>query len=88
MADGSPRTPIVMDAAADRLYIIDARNGVERRILLDWIHSTSGDEEPAWASLDIDIPAFATDNDLPTGTSAGTTARLGRALAEVITADL
>ncbi|MFZ5727499.1 MAG: glycerol-3-phosphate 1-O-acyltransferase [Pseudomonadota bacterium] len=42
------------DAAADRLYIIDARNGVERRILLDWIHSTSGDEEPAWASLDIE----------------------------------
>ena len=54
MADGSPRTPIVTDAAADRLYIIDARNGVERRILLDWIHSTSGDEEPAWASLDIE----------------------------------
>jgi len=54
VADGSPRTPIVTDAAADRLYIIDARNGVERRILLDWIHSTSGDEEPAWASLDIE----------------------------------
>lgn len=54
MADGTPRTPIVMEDAADRLYIIDARNGVERRILLDWIHATSGDEEPAWASLDIE----------------------------------
>ncbi len=58
MADGSPRTPIVTDAAADRLYIIDARNGVERRILLDWIHATSndsgGDDEPGWASLDIE----------------------------------
>lgn len=54
MADGTPRTGIVAEQAADRLYIIDARNGVERRILLDWIHSTSGDEEPAWASLDIE----------------------------------
>ncbi len=58
MADGTPRTGIVAEQAADRLYIIDARNGVERRILLDWIHSTSndlgGDDEPAWASLDIE----------------------------------
>ncbi|MBJ7500929.1 MAG: glycerol-3-phosphate 1-O-acyltransferase [Sphingopyxis sp.] len=54
MADGTPRTPIVAEQAADRLYIIDARNGVERRILLDWIHSTSGDDEPVWASLDIE----------------------------------
>lgn len=54
MADGTPRTPILAEQAADQLYIIDARNGVERRILLDWIHSTSGDDEPAWASLDIE----------------------------------
>jgi glycerol-3-phosphate O-acyltransferase len=54
VADGTPRTGIVAEQAADRLYIIDARNGVERRILLDWIHSTSGDDEPAWASLDIE----------------------------------
>ncbi|PZQ21678.1 MAG: glycerol-3-phosphate 1-O-acyltransferase [Sphingopyxis macrogoltabida] len=54
MADGTPRTPIVAEQAVDRLYIIDARHGVERRILLDWIHSTSGDGEPAWASLDIE----------------------------------
>ncbi|HET6524727.1 glycerol-3-phosphate 1-O-acyltransferase [Sphingopyxis sp.] len=54
MADGTPRNPIVAEQAADRLYIIDARHGVERRILLDWIHSTSGDDEPAWASLDIE----------------------------------
>ena len=58
MPDGSPRTPIVTEQAADRLYIIDARNGVERRILLDWIHATSdgagSDDEPGWASLDIE----------------------------------
>lgn len=54
MADGTPRTPIVAEEAADRLYIIDARNGVERSILLDWIHATSGDSEPQWASLDIE----------------------------------
>ncbi|WP_428683635.1 glycerol-3-phosphate 1-O-acyltransferase [Sphingopyxis sp.] len=54
MADGTPRTPILAEQAADRLYIIDARHRVERRILLDWIHSTSGDEEPQWASLDIE----------------------------------
>ncbi len=58
MADGTPRNPIVAEEAADRLYIIDARNGVERRILLDWIHSTfndlGGDAQPQWASLDIE----------------------------------
>jgi glycerol-3-phosphate O-acyltransferase len=54
VADGTPRTPIVAEEAADRLYIIDARNGVERGILLDWIHATSGDSEPQWASLDIE----------------------------------
>ncbi|WP_256838236.1 glycerol-3-phosphate 1-O-acyltransferase [Sphingopyxis sp. KK2] len=40
--------------AAERLYIIDARNGVERKLLLDWIHATAGDAEPAWTSLDIE----------------------------------
>lgn len=54
MADGTPRPPIIAEDAADRLYIIDARNGVERRILLDWIHATSGDGKPAWSSLDIE----------------------------------
>lgn len=58
MADGAPRTPFAADQAADRLYIIDARNAVERRILLDWIHATSdgsgGGEDPQWASLDIE----------------------------------
>ena len=54
MADGTPRTGIVAEEAADRLYIIDARNGVERSILLDWIDATSGDSEPQWASLDIE----------------------------------
>ena len=36
MADGTARTPIITEDAADRLYIIDARNGVERQLLLDW----------------------------------------------------
>jgi glycerol-3-phosphate O-acyltransferase len=54
MADGTPRTPIVAEEAGDRLYIIDARNGVERKLLLDWIHATAGDAEPAWTSLDIE----------------------------------
>ena len=54
MADGTPRTPIVTEDAADRLYIIDARNGVERRLLLDWVHATAGDAEPQWTSLAIE----------------------------------
>ena len=45
-------------------------------------------DDSAWQSLNIDIPAFATDNDVPTGASAGSTAQLGRAIAQVITADL
>src|SRR3546814_18171165 len=57
MADGTPRTGIVAEQAADRLYIIDARNRVERRILLDWIHATVGDvggeQAPQWTSLAI-----------------------------------
>jgi glycerol-3-phosphate O-acyltransferase len=48
MADGTPRTPIVAEEAGDRLYIIDARNGVERKLLLDWIHATAGDAERNW----------------------------------------
>ncbi len=54
MADGTPRTQILAEDAAERLYIIDARNGVERKLLLDWIHATAGDAEPAWTSLDIE----------------------------------
>jgi len=41
-----------------------------------------------WQDLGIDIPAFATDADKPTTASAGSTGPLGRAIAEVITADL
>lgn len=54
MADGTPRAAFVAEEAGDRLYIIDARNGVERKLLLDWIHATAGDAEPAWTSLDIE----------------------------------
>ena len=54
MADGTPRTPIVAEDAAERLYIIDARNGVERQLLLDWVHATAGDNDPQWASLAIE----------------------------------
>jgi glycerol-3-phosphate O-acyltransferase len=54
MADGTARTPMITEDAADRLYIIDARHGVERQLLLDWIHSTAGDNDPQWASLAIE----------------------------------
>ena len=64
MADGTPRIPIVAEEAADRLYIIDARNGVERRLLLDWIHATAGDSEPAWTSLDIEDDDHALPLDM------------------------
>lgn len=64
MADGTPRTGIVAEHAADRLYIIDARGGVERRLLLDWIHSTSGDGDPAWASLAIEDDDHALPLDM------------------------
>jgi glycerol-3-phosphate O-acyltransferase len=54
VAEGRPRAPIATQADADeRLYIIDARNRVERRILLDWVHATSGDQAPRWVSLSI-----------------------------------
>ena len=64
MADGTPRTPIVTEDAGDRLYIIDARNGIERRLLLDWVHSTSGDNEPQWASLAIEDDDHALPLDM------------------------
>jgi glycerol-3-phosphate O-acyltransferase len=54
VADGTPRTTIVAEDAAERLYIIDARHGVERQLLLDWIHATAGDAAPQWASLAIE----------------------------------
>ena len=45
-------------------------------------------DEAAWQDLGIAITAFATDQDRPTQTNAGSTASLGRALADVISADL
>ncbi len=50
--------------------------------------SGSVTDDSAWHDLGIDIPAFATDADRPTTSSAGGTAALGNAIAEVITADL
>ncbi|WP_318780150.1 glycerol-3-phosphate 1-O-acyltransferase [Sphingopyxis sp. OAS728] len=64
------------EQAADRLYIIDARNGVERRILLDWMHSTSGDDEPAWASLDIEDGDHALPVDVLQARLGGAPSRL------------
>lgn len=68
MADGTPRTPIAKEDAADRLYIIDARNGVERQLLLDWVHATSnnpgGDSAPQWASLAIEDDDHALPLDM------------------------
>jgi TolB protein len=45
-------------------------------------------DEAAWQDLGIAITTFATDRDLPTATNAGSTASLGRALSDVIAADL
>ncbi len=50
--------------------------------------SGSVSDENAWQDLGIAIPTFATDADVPTQTSAGSTGALGGALARVITADL
>ena len=44
--------------------------------------------ESAWQNLGIAIPAFPTNADVPTQASAGSTAGVGRAMAQVITADL
>ena len=64
MADGTPRTTIVAEDAAERLYIIDARHGVERQLLLDWIHATAGDSAPQWASLAIEDDDHALPLDM------------------------
>lgn len=45
-------------------------------------------DESDWQDLGIAIPAFATNADAPTQTSAGSTTSLGTALAQVITSDL
>jgi TolB protein len=45
-------------------------------------------DDSEWQDLGIAIPAFATNADVPTPTSAGSTAALGQALAQVITANL
>jgi TolB protein len=44
--------------------------------------------ESAWQDLGIAITSFATDQDVPTQTNAGSTAALGRALSTVVSADL
>ena len=45
-------------------------------------------DETPWQDLGIAIPTFPTDRDTPTQASAGSTAALGKALAQVLTADL
>lgn len=45
-------------------------------------------DDSEWQDLGIAIPAFATNANVPTPTSAGSTAELGHALAQVITANL
>ena len=45
------------------------------------------DENP-WQDLGIAIATFATDRDVPTGTTAGSTAALGRSLSQIVAADL
>jgi len=50
--------------------------------------SGSVSDDSDWQNLGIAIPTFPTNADVPTPASAGSTAALGRALADVITADL
>ncbi len=50
--------------------------------------SGSVSDESDWQDLGIAIPSFATDADVATQTSAGSTAALGRSVAQIITADL
>ena len=50
--------------------------------------SGSVSDESDWQDLGIAIPAFATNADVPTATSAGSTGALGFSLAQVITANL
>ena len=50
--------------------------------------SGSVSDESDWQDLGIAIPSFATNADVPTQTSAGSTAALGRSVAQIITADL
>jgi TolB protein len=45
-------------------------------------------DDAPWQDLGIAIPTFPTDADVPTQASAGSTAALGKQLAQVITADL
>ncbi|ABD24841.1 TolB-like protein [Novosphingobium aromaticivorans DSM 12444] len=45
-------------------------------------------DDSEWQDLGIAIPAFATNADVPTPTSAGSTSALGQALAQVISANL
>ena len=45
-------------------------------------------DESDWQDLGIAIPTFATNADVPTATQAGSTAALGRSLAQIVTADL
>ncbi|MFK4874207.1 Tol-Pal system beta propeller repeat protein TolB [Novosphingobium sp. ZW T3_23] len=45
-------------------------------------------DDSDWQDLGIAITTFATDADVPTGTNAGSTAALGRALSQVVAADL
>ena len=50
--------------------------------------SGSVSDESDWQDLGIAIPAFATNADVPTATSAGSTSALGYSVAQVITANL
>jgi TolB protein len=50
--------------------------------------SGSVSDDADWQDLGIAIPGFATNADVPTAASAGSTAALGRSVAQVITADL
>ena len=59
--------PVVQALAGDanRLFILDARNRVERRLMLDWIHATAGDLDGAAAPQWVSLPLSDQDEDWP-----------------------
>ena len=67
MADAATRQPVATGSAADgdRLYILDARNAVERRILLDWVHATADDAAPQAAPQAVSLSISDGDQALP-----------------------
>ena len=72
-------------AAQDTAPVPDAGGGL---VSDDGGLTGSVSDDSDWQDLGIAITTFATDADVPTQTNAGSTAALGRALSQVVAADL